>query len=316
MKFLKLIVLAAIIGGAVYLINIIDLPESSGGDEIDVRKIEVLKPFIAEYTNEWDNSPKWNLELYEKNLKEAELYRSADDISEAVYDKLRQNVNKDVLNRLVKLLEPDFRADPVPEATVEENMEGIAVVGEELPNDKLVKKMTAAWNTYKTIKAFVQKTYSGNSFALGMASDCSSWTSFDTHKRNETNKRDNYRNASLYKEYFADNSMLSKGLAAVPGNVEECRSGYNRRIVNAIKREYGYVPTFNYDLYSSATDEQYDRAWNEFIEGYNAKRTKIYEILSKFKADVDDSDMQGEVQNIANQYLTVPTKPTRPQQSN
>ncbi len=316
MKFLKLIVLAAIIGGAVYLIKFIEIPDIIGDDEIDIARIEVLKPFIAEYTHEWDNSPKWNLELYKKNLKEAELYRSADDISEAVYDKLRQNVNKDVLNRLVKLLEPDFRADPVPEATVEENMEGIAVVGEELPNDKLVNKMTAAWNTYKTIKAFVQKTYSGNSFALGMASDCSSWTSFDTHKRNETNKRDNYRNASLYKEYFADNSMLSKGLAAVPGNVEECRSGYNRRIVNAIKREYGYVPTFNYDLYSSATDEQYDRAWNEFIEGYNAKRTKIYEILSKFKADVDDSDMQGEVQNIANQYLTVPTKPTRPQQSN
>ena len=77
---MKLIVLAAIIGGAVYLINIIDLPESSGGDGIDVRKIEVLKPFIAEYTNEWENSPKWNLELYKKNLKEAELYRSADDI--------------------------------------------------------------------------------------------------------------------------------------------------------------------------------------------------------------------------------------------
>ena len=118
MKFLKLIVLAAVIGGAVYLINIIDIPAFSNGQGtgIDVRKIEVLKPFIAEYTHEWENSPKWNQELYKKNLKEAELYRSADDISEAVYDKLRQNVNKDVLNRLVKLLEPDFRADPVPRA--------------------------------------------------------------------------------------------------------------------------------------------------------------------------------------------------------
>ena len=125
MKFLKLIILAAVIGGAVYLIKFIDIPDIIGDDEIDIARIEVLKPFIAEYTHEWDNSPKWNLELYKKNLKEAELYRSADDISEAVYDKLRQNVNKDVLNRLVKLLEPDFRADPVPEATVEENMEGI-----------------------------------------------------------------------------------------------------------------------------------------------------------------------------------------------
>ena len=186
MKFLKLIVLAAIIGGAVYLIKFIEIPDIIGDDEIDIARIEVLKPFIAEYTHEWDNSPKWNLELYKKNLKEAELYRSADDISEAVYDKLRQNVNKDVLNRLVKLLEPDFRADPVPEATVEENMEGIAVVGEELPNDKLVNKMTAAWNTYKTIKAFVQKTYSGNSFALGMASDCSSWSGLHSTRTNGT----------------------------------------------------------------------------------------------------------------------------------
>lgn len=316
MKFLKLIILAAVIGGAVYLIKFIEIPDIIGDDEIDIARIEVLKPFIAEYTHEWENSPKWNQELYKKNLKEAELYRSADDISEAVYDKLRQNVNKDVLNRLVKLLEPDFRADPVPEATVEENMEGIAVVGEELPNDKLVKKMTAAWNTYKTIKAFVQKTYSGNSFALGMASDCSSWTSFDTHKRNETNKRDNYRNASLYKEYFADNSMLSKGLAAVPGNVEECRSGYNRRIVDAIKCEYGHVPTFNPGLYSSATDEEYDRAWNEFIEGFDTKSKKILAISSKFKADVDDSKLQREVSDIASKYIIVPTKPARPQQAN
>ena len=107
---MKLIILAAVIGGAVYLIKFIEIPDIIGDDEIDIARIEVLKPFIAEYTNEWDNSPKWNLELYKKNLKEAELYRSADDISEAVYDKLRQNVNKDVLNRLVKLLEPDFRA--------------------------------------------------------------------------------------------------------------------------------------------------------------------------------------------------------------
>lgn len=315
MKFLKLIILAAIIGGVVYLIKFIDIPDIIGDDEIDIARIEVLKPFIAEYTHEWENSPKWNQELYKKNLKEAELYRSADDISEAVYDKLRQNVNKDVLNRLVKLLEPDFRADPVPETVVENNMEGIAAVGEELPDDKLVKKMTAAWNTYKTIKAFVQKTYSGNSFALGMASDCSSWTSFDTHKRNETSKRDNYRNASLYKEYFADNSMLSNGLAAVPGKVEKCRHDYNSRIVEAIRREYGYVPVFDPGLYSSATDEEYDQAWNEFIAKYNAKRTKIYEISSKFKADVDDSQLQGEVSDIASRYLTVPTKPLKPQQS-
>ena len=86
MKFLKLIVLAAIIGGAVYLINIIDLPESSGGDEIDVRKIEVLKPFIHLYTNEWENSPKWNRELYKRHLDSADTYRSADAINEAVYD--------------------------------------------------------------------------------------------------------------------------------------------------------------------------------------------------------------------------------------
>lgn len=315
MKFLKLIILAAVIGGAVYLIKFIDIPDIVGDDEVDIARIEVLKPFIAEYTYAWENSPKWNQELYKKHIREAELYRSADDISEAVYDKLRQNVNKDVLNRLVKILEPDFRADPVPEATVEENMEGIAAVGEELPDDKLVKKMTEAWRTYKMTKAFVQKIYSASSFALGMASDYSRWTSFDTHKRNEIAKRDNLRNAALYKEYFADNSMLSNGLAAVPDKVEKCRSGYNRRIVEAIKREYGYVPAFNYELYSSATDGEYDRAWDEFIAGYNVKRTKIYEILSKFKADVDDSQLQDEVSDIANRYLTVPTKPTRPQQS-
>lgn len=325
MKFVKLLLLGAVICGVVFIINLIGkITTSNTGEDdiIDIEHIEVLKPFIARYNKEWNSSKSWDTTLYRNHMREAADFKTAGEINRADYDKLHENISKDVLNRLVELLEADFRATELPEDAVRHNLEGINVVSEDRPADDIqVVKMRNAWQTYLNTKSFVQKSYSANSFDLGMNSDCTSWTPFSTHKNSELAKRDKYRDAKLYKEYFKNNSLLSKGLESVDSRVEACRSAYNRKIVNAIRNCYGSVPTFSGHTYlnamRSATDESewnkassgFDHAWEAFLTSFRTRKRKISEISTKFKNEVSDTGMQKEVSGIASKYL-IPSKPS------
>lgn len=333
MKLVKLIILAAVICGAVFLISkfgdiVNTASEEDETQKIDIRQIEVLKPFIDKYNLEWNKAKGWDPNLYKLHLKEAADFKTAGEINSAEYDRLRENISKDVLNRLVKILEPQFRAKILPDSAVRNNMEGIETVGRDRPEgDVQVRKMKDAWNTYTETESFVKKDYSPNSFSLGMNGDCTSWTSFNSHKQSVLSRRDQLRNSELYKEYFTNNTMLSEGLASVDSRVEKCRAGYNTRIADAIIRQYGAVPRFAADDYIAAmrraTTEsewndasgKFDSAWDEFINSFRKRRQNIGTISTKFKGEVSDNTLQAKVSDVVKKYV-VPEKPAKPQKPN
>lgn len=327
MKIVKLILLAAVIGGIVFLINkfgnIVSDNDVDNDDGIKIENIEILKPFIEEYTVEWKERGKWDPVLYKSNLDKADLFRTSGDITEAEYDKLRRNISKDVLNKLVKLLETDFRASSLIDSKVDYNMQGIDAVEKNLPNDSQIKKMKDAWNLYCEAKKFVLKKYAATSFSLGMSEDCCSWISFDSHKSRILYERDGYCNAKLYKEYFIANTLLSNGFAGVESKLEQCRRGYNLRIVDAIKDYYGRIPKFDESGYSQAmnsaanetewnqANEDFECAWNLYIDNFKLRRRKISEISTRFKKSVNDASMQKVISSLVSRYV-IPEKPSKP----
>ncbi|MDE6010056.1 MAG: hypothetical protein K2F87_01220 [Muribaculaceae bacterium] len=332
MKFVKLLILAAAICGLIFLIKwVIDIThEDDGKGETDIIVIEnpVLKPFIDEYTADWSGTRKWNPELYQHHLEIAAGYKTSKDITEAEYDALYHNINTDVLERLVTILEKQFKGKTLDENEVSLNMSGVETVALNMdPNNGRVAKMRKAWQTYKDTKAFVGKSYSAASFSTGMNGDRTSWTPFDTHKKAELAKRDNYRNAPLYKEYFTDNTYLSTGLASVDSKVEGCRNDYYRNVLNSIKGYYGTKPTFNTDTYfrrmRNVTDERewasavndFNTSWDSYLDNFRTRKRKVSEVSARFKKEAG-SNLGSSMDAVVSVYSMLPTKPSIPAKPN
>lgn len=328
MKILKLLFLALSICIVVGLV--IFFFDKSGPDVNDKMAIRIVKnselqDFYNRYPEDWNKEKGWNQRLYYAHVDSANVYLDRYKVDEYEHEEMVENLSDDVLEKLIGILEPAYKAASVDEKEVEANLPGIDVLNEHLSeNEKSrAKKMKDAWDVYKNTKAFVQKTYSAQGFGLGMSADGSSWTAFNSHKSAELSKRDGFLTAPLFKEYFSNNKMLNDGLKSVDSRVEACRNGYNSRIADAIVSKYNNVPTFNASQYISAMNnatteaewnrasENFDQAWDSFNKSYMNKRQLIGKISSKFNNEVSNSSLQERVSGVARKYA-VPTKPAKP----
>lgn len=330
MKIIKLLILAAVVGGVIWLIpKIGSIVSSDSGKPWDVvlEQNDVLKQFDSEYTKDWKDRKEWDRTLYNAHYERAAQIKTGGEIDSPTYDKLMININNTVLEKLVSLLEADYKKETIPEQKVENNLLGIDELAPKMPDDKKIAKMKGAWSAYRSIKQFANKAYSSDSFQLGMTGDGSSWTSFDTHKSSVLSARDRYRQNAYYKEYFSDNKMLKSGLASVESKVESCRQGYNRRILNAIRQKYGNVPSFNPSQYFSAmrsaanesewneAKRGFENAWNSYESDVLARKQRLGRISTTFKSQVGDASLKMEMSAIAGNF-SVPRKPSAPSKPN
>lgn len=317
MKIVKLLIFAIIIGGIVYGITKLDtiFGKKDVDEGIRLEDIELLKPFIAEYEEEWANAPAWDADLLDSHHSTAARLRNSRDISSAAYDKLVRNINNDALARLEVLLTRDFKLSEVPESKVAHNMEGIKTLKGNVTDENTVKKMEDVYNTFNRTKAFVNKKYYGTSFSNGLTSTCESWTSFDSHLQSELRKRDDLKNAPLFKEFFANNTMLNSGLNTTSERVETARNDYYRLLHDRIVEQYRNVPSFNSEYnsyrdryYNSSTDseaksirDEYDAAWDNYINTYANKMGSIRRINNKFSQEYPNASFN-RIPGIASEY--------------
>lgn len=324
MKFLKLIILGISICGIILLLSNLDKIFPQKGGDIEPPKLpKVLNPFYDRYQKDWESQKQWNEALYQAHIDSANVYLTRRKINEAEHHDLIYNINATVLDKLLNSLDKQFSANPISEESIQNNLNGIDTVGKVIKNNPQAVKMKNVWKTYVDTKEFISKEYTPGAFPLGMSSDCSIWTSFDTHKRSELNQRDALKSNPLFKEYFSKNTYLNEGLDSVVSKLENCRNGYNSRIAREIKSEYQNVPKFDAsgflrDLSNASTEQEwnyvnhrYDDAWNSFINKFKEKRRKIITISPKFQQEVSDKTLRDEIKGIADSYV-VPSQPSKP----
>lgn len=323
MKFLKLIALGAVICGVVYLISLLGNLSSDSNTDIEKPTIPgVLNPFYDRYKKDWEAQEGWNLALYKAHIDSANTYRTRLKINNTEHTELISNINKDVLDKLVNILEKQFRANPMPETEVKNNLNGINEVGKALTDNQQVAKMKKVWGTYVGTKSFVDKTYNTGDFPLGMSPDCSSWIPFSNHKDRECKRRDDFQHAPLFEEYFSGNSYLINGLNHVETKVENCRYGYYKRIADNIVSAYQHVPKFDASTYTrriknAVTENEYDQikreyddAWKSYSNRFDEKRRKIMAISGRFKKEITDKSLNDMISVVTGQYIEKPSKPT------
>jgi len=328
MRIIKLLALAAVVGGIIWAIlkigALIDNASGQQGEGVSYK--DALEEFNKEYKGDWDERKEWDYSLYERHRDMAAQMATGDKIDEQTLEKVNVNINKYVLARLVTLLETDYKKSEMPVDKVRKNLVGIDTLAKYMQNDRDIAKMKGAWQTYNDIKSFVDKVYSPESFTINLHG--SSWTSFDDHKSAICNKRDAYKQDTYYKEYFKNNTTLTSGLASVEDKVEKCRSDYNRRVLNQVKSIYGSVPSFDNKEYyfsrmrSAKSESQwrqamqdFDNAWSRYREDVRAKRRTLGEINNRFKNQVNDGEMVKQMSSVYANF-NIPSKPSVPNKPN
>lgn len=324
MKFLKLIILGLAICGIILLLS--NLDKIFPPKRVDIERPalpEVLNPFNNRYHKDWASQKQWDTTLYQAHIDSANVYLTRRKINEAEHRDLIYNINATVLDKLVNILDKQFSANPISEKAIQNNLNGVDTVGKVIKNNPQAIKMRNVWKTYGDTKDFINKEYTSGSFPLGISSDCSTWISFDTHKKGEIKKRDALKSNTLYKEYFSKNTYLNEGLDKVESKLEKCRNGYNSRIASQIKSAYQNVPQFDAsgylrDLSNASTEQEwnyvnhrYDDAWDSYISRLKEMRKKILPISTKFQQEVSDKALQNEIKRIADSYI-IPSQPSKP----
>lgn len=333
MKFLKLIIFVALLGGALFAAIRFGgkLNNNSGdsGQGITPYSREPEK-FIEECEKHWYDAGKWDENIYSSQMAHAsDIYQLDSQMDEESYNDMLVHIKSLAAARLITLLKDDYRQLAVNEKAVENNLNGLKALGEDARGRQGMKvnhtecadSLDEAYKAYKSIKSFATKQYTGSFFATGFKTDGRPhWSDFNRHLERECNARDTCLRNVYYQQYFYNDTMLSSRLRTVEQRVRSVRDDYYARIVNEIRNNFSKRSPVDaerqrqlvnaYKDKESASDSTRVKAINAikaFDKAYEdkekARERELVVICGEFKQQSANSSQKDEVEAIYNSYI-------------
>jgi len=263
MKYIKFILIIAVVAGLIYGALCIIGP-NSGMTKINPESPTLLNDLKKKVDNDWENASKWNQEVYDKNISDANAYhKDLDKASVGNYSTLIDYTNEKVCNKLVEFINTEFSKSNCSQSIISQMKRDFDYFVQK--NGTITASDSRISNTYKKISlyndilAFGRKTF-GLSPDFNLTSG--NWTDFATYRENQLRIRDNFKNDGNFSS-LSHITDIKTSLSSAENKLNDARNRFEQKLSKEIIYAYSSEPR------TTSNQKQLQYVYNKFYESYN-----------------------------------------------
>jgi hypothetical protein len=284
MKYVKLILIIAVVAGLIYGAFRMIGP-SSGSIKIDPTSPTLLKDLKKKVDMDWNNASEWNQGVYERNIRDADTYhKDLDNISLGNYDALIGYTNEKVCGKLIEFLNAEFALPNCSEEKIlrmEGHIDYFVKKAPNMNNDSRIIAAKEKIKLYKNILAFGNK-----SFGLDPKFDMYSGTwknDFESYRNSQIDIRNGYRNNGYYKS-ISHITEVEEALSSAESRLNDARNSFAKKLSNQIIAAYKDVER------TERNKEKLREIYNRYYDDRNGFKdgNKLYDFKKSFDREVKE----------------------------
>lgn len=277
MKYVKLILIVAVVAGLIYGALSIMGP-STGDTKISGDSPTLLTDLKKKVDRDWDNADKWDQSVYEKNINDANVYhKDLENIASGNYSTLIDYTNEKVCNKLVGFINSEFALSTCAQSKINQmkndldyfvkNNSSIA------SSDSRIKDAYAKINLYTQILSFGKKQFGLSS---GFDINSGKWNDFSAYSNNQVKIRDSFKKAPQYSS-LSHISDVKNSLNSVDSKLSSARSQFEANLSRDIRTAYSSVDR------NEENQKSLQEVYNRYYQSYNDEKK-----LSTFRKNFID----------------------------
>lgn len=283
MKYLKLILIIAVVAGLMYGAFGIIGP-NSGTTKINPESPNLLVDLKKNVDKDWENATSWNQEVYDKNISDADAYhKDLDKASAGSYTALIDYTNEKVCNKLMEFINNEFAKSDCSQSKISQMKSAL---------DYLIKKngsITASdsriLNAYKKISLYNNiLAFGRKSFGLSPAFNINSgnWVDFSTYRENQLRIRDNLKKDGYYSS-LSHITDVKSSLSSVEKKLSDARNRFEQKLSSEIISAYSSEPR------TTSNEKQLLYVYKKYYESYS-DGNRLSNFRKQFNKEVEESN--------------------------
>lgn len=287
MKYVKLILIIAVVAGLIYGAFSIVGPNSSTTN-INPESPTLLNDLTRKVDNDWENATEWNKDVYDKNISDAQVYHKDLDMASAGnYTTLINYTNEKVCNKLIEFINAEFAKSNCSPSAISQMKKDIDYFvqknGTIDASDSRIATACKKISLYQNILAFGKKT-----FLLSPSFNFSSgnWADFDRYRAEQLRKRDSFKNAGNYSS-LSHISDIKTSLSSVENKLSDAKNRFEHKLSDEIIYAYSSVPR------TQANMMQFQRVYNRYYDNHYRDGDKLSQFRKRFKKEVEEESFRG-----------------------
>lgn len=283
MKYIKLILIIAVVAGLIYGAFCIT-GSNSGSTRIDPESPTLLDDLKKKVDNDWDNANAWNQDVYDKNISDANAYhKDLDKASAGNYTTLINYINEKVCNKLIEYIDSEFAKSNCSQSKISQMKRDIDYFvkknGTINASDSRISNAYKKISLYNDILAFGRKTF-GLSPEFNISSG--NWTDFATYRENQLRIRDNFKKDGNFSS-LSHITDIKTSLGSVENKLSDARNRFEQKLSNEIIYAYTSAPR------TTSNQKQLQYVYNKYYESYN-DGNKLSNFRKQFIKEVEEAN--------------------------
>ena len=233
MKALKLLLIALVVGGAIYGLLLLTRGGSSssaGGEDA-----ELYKELADELKDQWDNTSDWNRSLFDESLEKINHHKSE---LGSKYNTLNDLVATKSIHYLYRDMMGEFAKTNCSKSVVDASADNLSYFLSRIDgynsNDS-VKVMQGTHKLYTDILGLVAESKKNIAAKFDFETDM--WNDYNAYERRLMKRHDDYK-GNIYYPNVSHITDISNGLSQVPGNLAQVKSKFKDDLANKIISAY------------------------------------------------------------------------------
>lgn len=281
MKYIKLILIIAVIAGLIYGAFCIIGPNSST-TIINPDSPTLLNDLKKKVDNDWENASTWNQDVYDKNISDANAYhKDLDKISAGNYITLIDYTNEKVCNKLIEFINTEFAKSNCSEYIISHMKIDIDYFIKK--NGTISASDSRISNAYKKISLYHKiLAFGRESFDLSPEFDLTddTWTDFARHHERQLKKRDDFKKDGNYSS-LSHITDIKTSLSSVENKLDKARNRFEQKLSNEIISAYSTEPR------SEFNQQKLHNVYINYYKSYN-DGNKLSAFRKQFNIEVDE----------------------------
>ena len=283
MKYIKLILIIAVVAGLIYGAFCIIGP-NSGTTKINPESPTLLNDLKKKVDNDWENASTWNQDVYDKNISDANAYhKDLDKASTGNYTTLIDYTNEKVCNKLIEFINAEFAKSNCSQSMIFQMKSDIDYFvkknGTISTSDSRISNAYKKISLYNDILAFGRKSF-GLSPEFNLTSG--TWRDFASYRGNQLRTRDNFKKDGNFSS-LSHITDIKASLSSVENKLSDARNRFEQKLSNEIIHAYSSEPR------TTSNQKQLQYVYNKYYESYN-DGNKLSNFRKQFNKEVEEAN--------------------------
>ncbi len=282
MKYIKLILIIAVIAGLIYGAFCIIGP-NLGTTKINPESPTLLNDLKKKVDNDWDNASAWNQAVYDKNISDANAYhKDLDKASVGNYTTLIDYINEKVCNKLVEFINTEFSKSNCSQSIISQMKGDFDYFVKK--NGTITTSDSRISNAYKMISLYNNiLTFGRKQFGLSPKFNINSgtWADFATYRENQLRIRDNFKKDGNFSS-LSHITEIKTSLSSAENKLSDAHNRFGQKLSNEIISAYSSEPR------TTSSQKQLLEVYKRYYRtGYN-DGNKLSNFRKQFNIEVEE----------------------------